>query len=205
MENDEEKYFKQYGYWSSNPQANGELYLSFFLDTLICQSFYNPFIEEIVNQFILGSSNSTSFQQKLYNKYGLAECSLFLYRLPKDIQILELYGKVFEELLKYKMILIGVFKRIGDNLKPIVLIHPPMDLKIGCNDRVFVLCKSDPSSTYHEVSDLELIESSSKSLLERLQNKGSFVLSNISTHPLDPIIEELHLLREKIVKLNAES
>lgn len=52
---------KKYSYAMTPNFASGEIFLSSTLDTLICQSFYNPSLITILNHLLIGSTNA---QQK---------------------------------------------------------------------------------------------------------------------------------------------
>ena len=43
----------------SKPFASGEIYVSSLLDSLMCQTYYNPKMSEILDQLILGSANTS--------------------------------------------------------------------------------------------------------------------------------------------------
>jgi potassium large conductance calcium-activated channel subfamily M alpha protein 1 len=198
----EEKNLRKYGYWTTDPLANGELYLSYFLDTLICQSFYNPFIEHIIEQFVLGSSNTTHDEQQIHNSAGLSECALFLFNpLPEHKNSLT-YGEIFELLVrKYKMISIGLFKRIGRHSNPIVLIHPPSDIKVNHYDKIFVLYRNEPTMFYDEAKE-SMDHLGGKTLFDKIKLKKS---SNkgLNQAALSSLSQGINLLRNKVKQLHA--
>jgi potassium large conductance calcium-activated channel subfamily M alpha protein 1 len=43
----------------SKPFASGEIYVSSLIDSLMCQTYYNPKMSEILEQLILGSANTS--------------------------------------------------------------------------------------------------------------------------------------------------
>mmetsp|Transcript_32082 Transcript_32082/g.29040 ORF Transcript_32082/g.29040 Transcript_32082/m.29040 type:complete len:97 (-) Transcript_32082:262-552(-) len=47
---------KKYGYTQTPHFASGTIYLSSMIDSLICQSYYNPSLITVLNQLIVGSS-----------------------------------------------------------------------------------------------------------------------------------------------------
>ena len=51
--------YQKLGYFMSKPFASGEIYVSSLIDSLMCQTYYNPKMSEILEQLILGSANTS--------------------------------------------------------------------------------------------------------------------------------------------------
>lgn len=73
---------QKYGLIASEPFASGEIYILSMLDTLVCQAFYNPFINSLLNQFIVGDANLTSADRKVLRAHKIHQSNLFLIGVP---------------------------------------------------------------------------------------------------------------------------
>lgn len=65
------QFIKKYGYIISEPFACGEIYVSTMLDSLTCQAYYNPFITNLLYQFIMGNAFETQTQKKIHDSLRL--------------------------------------------------------------------------------------------------------------------------------------
>jgi hypothetical protein len=75
--------YQKLGYFMSKPFASGEIYVSSLLDSLMCQTYYNPKMSEILEQLILGNANTSEKVTKLLASLSLAQSSLQLVDIPK--------------------------------------------------------------------------------------------------------------------------
>ena len=93
------------------------------LDTLICQSFYNPYITDILQQLIMGSTGNTfsfTINQKLKEK-KISQSTLYLLNINEEL--LRFGAKKFSKKVKYKelflffvknnMVPIGIYRNSG--------------------------------------------------------------------------------------------
>jgi potassium large conductance calcium-activated channel subfamily M alpha protein 1 len=191
----DESNLRKYGFWATDPLAYGELYLPYFLDTIICQSFYNPFVEQIVDQFIMGSANTHHLQQEIHNKIGLFECSLFLFNPPRNIKKIRFFGEIFLELVtNHKMITLAIFKKICKDSKPVLISNPPADEIVGPNDNLFVLYQHEPTIKYKE--NYESSQSNNDFLPEDIKDKKFIIKKNYNA--LLPIKTGLSEFNQKI-------
>ena len=100
----DDKFNNKQGYWLSGPFAEGELYISSMLDTLICQSFYNPYITDILQQLIMGSAGTT-FSSRMIKKLTAKKISQStLYLLNINEEVIRFGRKTFPKKVKYKEI-----------------------------------------------------------------------------------------------------
>ena len=74
------------------------------LDTLICQSFYNPYITDILQQLIMGSAGTT-FSSRMLKKLTEKKISQStLYLLNINEEVIRFGRKTFPKKVKYKEI-----------------------------------------------------------------------------------------------------
>ena len=75
---------KKYGFDMTPTFAGGEVYLSSFIDKLMCQAFYNPALLTVLNNLIIGDSNQKfkgSSQFETSNLYSLPVYPNFIVNL----------------------------------------------------------------------------------------------------------------------------
>jgi len=147
--------------YKSTPQfAAGELFASSLLDTVVCQSFYNPHIVNIINRFICAKDSSelvvaASQNAKKVGVFKLAPIdqivgsSLYQIDLPAKLANCR-YGVLFKKLTEQGVIPLGLYRAVPGaamflnnpgylNKFPYVYTNPPQDTEVVLNDRVFVL------------------------------------------------------------------
>jgi hypothetical protein len=128
--------------------ASGEVYISAIIDTLTCQSYYNPHIVTILKQ-LLSSGQSNTYPQKfmgICEGADMRQSNFWQIPVPEDLQ-----NKTFGELFYYlatqrSLIALGLYRLPGatDNERPYVYTNPPENVKLSAQDRVFVLGSSMP-------------------------------------------------------------
>jgi hypothetical protein len=111
--------YQKLGYFMSKPFASGEIYVSSLIDSLMCQTYYNPKMSEILEQLILGSANTSEKITKGMQALNLSQSSLQLVDIPKKCRTKNDEGMIFENIFEiclksYKMIIIAVYKRDQD-------------------------------------------------------------------------------------------
>ncbi len=134
---------EEFNYEYLSLYASGEVYISAIIDTLTCQSYYNPHIVTILKQ-LLSSGNSDSNALKIMGiceEADLHQSNFWQIPVPEDYQ-----NKTFGELFNYlcvqrALISLGLYRLSGatDNDRPYVYTNPPEYIKLTPQDRVFVL------------------------------------------------------------------
>jgi len=148
---------QKYGFRSTEPFACGEIYMSSFLDTLICQAFYNPFMSSILSQFINGDSDLSEKSKRDLKKQKIARSTLFLIPVPPMMHN-KTYGEVFETLvLEHKIVPFGLLKGTlcsagevfgASNMRrPYVYLNPDSSAKVVQNDHIYVLSNKQPKNS----------------------------------------------------------
>lgn len=173
-------------YYTAVQFIAGIVYSPSMLDTLICQSFYNPHITTVFQQLIAGKSgdepiqNQEGFQGKTEDLVQIAmqkqfvqevaQSHLFQIPVPREMQD-STYGDLFESLSQdYGMVplglLRGVHSRLSDHYKgnhiPYVFTNPPRKTRLSRADKVFVLSKDAPSSKLAGVPLADLFDNVSQ-------------------------------------------
>ncbi len=203
--NDDVNLQKQ-GYRLSDQFANGEIYTSSMLDTLMCQSFYNPYILSVLQQFILGSAASNYSQEvlKMLSDHKITQSTLYLLNIfeeldkfgNKDLPKKMLYGVIFTKFAEKNMVPIGIFRnsKLSDTRNPktekYVFVCPPKNTEVWIeHDRIYVLASDEDQSenkliykardnTNFNKNNLKLIQQSNDLATQVLLNiKDSLVFS----------------------------
>ncbi|TYZ64091.1 hypothetical protein PybrP1_009118 [[Pythium] brassicae (nom. inval.)] len=137
--------------------ASGNVFLSSVLDRIVCQSFYNPYITDVVESLAAGSSKSTTTSAPVrfapggtaaarrqplgHNRPDDRHCRLF--RIKVDANFVG--GKfldIFLELLRLDVLAIGILRSpdpVLENLLPYVYTCPDPETVLHANDRLFVV------------------------------------------------------------------
>ncbi len=152
--------FQKQGYRLSDQFAVGEIYTSSMLDTLMCQSFYNPYILNVLQQFILGSAASNYSQEVLKNLSDrkITQSTLYLLNIfeeldkfgNKDLPKKMNFGVIFNKFAEKNMVAIGIFRNLkvsdtrNSKTEKYVFMCPPRNTEVWIeNDRIYVLASSD--------------------------------------------------------------
>ena len=126
-----------FDYRFSTLYAAGEVYISAIIDTLTCQSYYNPHIVTILQQ-ILKYTSSPDNEVMMANP-DLCQSNLWQIPVPE-----ECIGKTWEELFLYylerDLICLGLYRLKGttDNDLPYVYTNPDPETFITHKDKAFV-------------------------------------------------------------------
>lgn len=169
------KQSKDFSYEYLSLYASGEVYISAIIDTLTCQSYYNPHIITILKQLLSSGQNDTNFLKLMgiCDEAELKQSNFWQIPVPEDYQ-----NKTFGELFLYLstqrgLISIGLYRLPGatDNDRPYVYTNPPEDAKLTPHDRVFVLGNTMPD---------DLKESTSAKVKKKMieEDPGNFVFTN---------------------------
>ena len=116
------------------------------LDTLMCQAYYNPFIIQILDQFVFGKACLPHYKNKIFEQRNLFASNLFLMNLPPQF-IDKTFGEMYERLtLDFRMVPLGLYRPslIKRNPKPYVFLKPAINVKLNAKDRVYVLSMKQP-------------------------------------------------------------
>ncbi|GBG26292.1 Calcium-activated potassium channel subunit alpha-1 [Hondaea fermentalgiana] len=170
----------------------GIVYSPSMLDTLICQSFYNPHITTVFQQLIAGNSDcedgdSRAVAAAIAHSAARSEegariaarrafvqktkqSHLFQIPVPKEMHDFD-YAHLFQTLsTEYGMIPLGLLRGIQSPLSDhykgnqiaYVFTNPPGDTVLSRADKVFVLCKDAPSSKLAGVPLADLLSNMSQ-------------------------------------------
>ena len=176
-----------FGFWLNEAFASGELYISSMLDTLICQSFYNPYILNIIYQLMLGES-AFQFPEKtlkILNKFKYIKSSLNLYKIKylmekykynQEMPSTKITFKIlFEFLVEKFMIPIGILRATDYNKHTkhkFVYLAPYRNTIINPDkDEVYVISSNEEQDiedgkNHFQQYSMNLIEKSNKNFSE---------------------------------------
>lgn len=213
-------FIQKYGHICSEPFASGEIYISTMLDTLICQAYYNPYITSILNQFIMGGTNTSPRMKKIFSARRLHQSNLFLINIPVRF-IDKTFGFMFEQMIiEHKMIALGLYRgekidgslRQNFHLKPYVYLKPNADTKLSPKDKVYVLSSKQPKG--FDITDLEeeeknhmaatISEGVAANIRSRLTGEEGKVDTD-TARELNKINQELKRLSGDLKKVNLET
>ena len=158
-----------YGLRASEPFASGEIYILSMLDTLVCQAFYNPFINSLLNQFIVGDANLTSADRKILRAHKINQSNQFLIGVPPLYQD-KTFGDLYANFcLQSKMIPLGIYRaeKTYLNSRPYVYQKPPPNTRLNPKDKIYVQCFRQPK-------EIDIIDSDDE---DRDKMKGNNVLN----------------------------
>ena len=178
------------GFWLSEAFASGELYISSMLDTLICQTFFNPYLLSIIQQLMLGDA-SFKFPIDVTNKLKekkIIQSSLYFIKVKEYLEKFKIeytgkkikYETLFYYLIERNMIPIGIFRnpeKISRNNQKFVFLAPGKETLVDIEqDKIYVI--SNDSDNYEEnnnnnqkdyiLSNMKLIENSNELSLDLL-------------------------------------
>lgn len=145
------------GFWLNEAFASGELYISSMLDTLVCQAFYNPYILNIIQQFMLGDAAfkfPTEITDKLKEK-KIIQSSLYLFRIKEYFEKFKIqtrgmsipYEQIFNIFTEHNMIPIGIFRnpdKITRNQQKFVFLCPGKEIMVDIeHDKIYVISSEE--------------------------------------------------------------
>ena len=153
--------------------AAGEVYISSIIDTLTAQAYYNPNIVTILQQILVGRSETFhgDFENQVVQYFGekVSTSNLWQIIVPEE-QVNKTYDKLFKFLLEKGLVTLGLYRLSGatDNSYPYVYTNPSQNRKtkliVTQKDRVFVLGKDIPKEL--------IIDYSSKQVNKQQANFG---------------------------------
>lgn len=119
----------------------GEIFVSSIIDTLTCQSYYNPHIVTVVQQILTGGRKSNAIMLGITEQTQLRQSNLYQISVPEDF-LNETFGNLFSYLaLEKKMIPLALYRQSGatDNRESYVLTNPSENV-----GPVLILGQTDP-------------------------------------------------------------
>ena len=157
--NDKANFDKQ-SYRLTEQYAVGEIYTSSMLDTLMCQSFYNPHITKILQQLIMGNStiNYLNDTKKESKESIYSQSTLYLLNISEELKKYNenkheprmTYEEIFYKFLNMKMIPIGIYRSYKmktpnkDKTVKYVFLCPNKSTMINCeDDKIYVLANEE--------------------------------------------------------------
>ena len=101
-------------YYLSSLYAAGEVYISALIDTLTCQSYFNPYIVTILQQILKGSSEEDDEQLRdmMMAHPDLTQSNLWQIPVPENC-VGKPFDHLFMNLLKKKLICISLYRLKG--------------------------------------------------------------------------------------------
>ncbi len=164
----DEKNFQKQGYRLSEQFAVGEIYTSSMLDTLMCQSFYNEYMTDILQQLILGSAafNYSPYLIKTLQEKKVTQSTLYLLNIHEELEKMEIktaskkmhYSTVFNYFVERNMVPIGIYRnsksnnssnvnRTSKSEKYVYLCPMKKDEIYIEQDKIYVLVSEDENNT----------------------------------------------------------
>jgi len=193
--------FQKQGYRLSDQFAVGEIYTSSMLDTLMCQSFYNPYILNVLQQFILGSaaSNYSPEVLKKLSDRKITQSTLYLLNIyeeldkfggeKKDLPKKMLYSAIFNKFAEKNMVPLGIYRnsKISDTrnskTEKYVFMCPPKNTEIWIElDRIYVLASDEENPENKPIlkaRDNINFNKNNLKLIQHSNDLASTVLSNL--------------------------
>eukprot|EP00948_MAST-09A_sp_MAST-9A-sp1_P003109 g3109.t1 len=187
-------YFRANEFYLDPSFAAGQVFSSSIMDTLLCQSFYNPPVIEVVHQLMAGEDPvfakqwNSQFQETPEFKDNIPKAShLFQIKVPSEFTN-KTYGEMFASLVGRKGMLPiglqrGVWKKLNQgphgNVLPYCYVNPPQGCRVEKCDRVYVLCQKHP---YH----LEESSHTRQSLIS-MKKKKAKKKENMTDGKINPI------------------
>lgn len=127
-----------FDYRYSTLYAAGEVYISAIIDTLTCQSYYNPHIVTILQQILKGVNVPDS--EVMIANPDLCQSNLWQISVPEEC-ISKTWEQLFLYFLEKDLICLGLYRLKGttDNDLPYVYTNPSPDTYVTHKDKVFIL------------------------------------------------------------------
>ena len=210
--------------------AAGEVYYSNIMDNIITQAYYNPSLLSVLKKLIVGEEMQTNLKsEKIIGKYiDVPSGCLYLIDLPltlfkkdnnefdEDYHIA--FEKVFNTLLKKKIVVIGVYrygslsktideeketipiKNFNDTNFYYVVTAPEPDFVVNQKDQLFVISPEYPKPEALAEPFVEKHFVTGKNLNLRDYNKNSNTIKNKRINEITKRVDEE--MEGKLVKFN---
>ncbi len=196
-------------------EAAGCVYVSSMLDTLICQSFYNPSITRVLSKLVAGTDpvldSMPNKEEPSIIADNIKESHLFSIQVPDNF-VDKRYADLFAYLIRLeeKLLPIGILRGVWGTLKlgPLgnrksyMYTNPERDVKLFKGDSVFVLAPRLPE----ELQRREDISDVAQQLFTHVaKEKAAGVASEASTESvlaeIDALSGRIGALRQQVVRM----
>ena len=181
-------------FWLNEAFASGELFISSMLDTLICQTFYNPYILNILQQLILGDASFTINEpvlSKLKEK-NIIQSTLYLFKIKECFERFKIvhnentitYEKLFVSLNENGVVPIGLLRSKEQSAgtkqhKKYVYLCPKKDSVVNVDyDMVYALSTEEEVSEDKNTRTQKDYAVSNLKLIEEITNKSGTLLNH---------------------------
>ena len=181
-------------FWLNEAFASGEIFISSMLDTLICQTFYNPYILNILQQLILGDASFTINEpvlSKLKEK-NIIQSTLYLFKIKECFERFKIahnesvitYEKLFMSLNENGVVPIGLLRNKEQSSqakqhKKYVYLCPKKDSAVNIDyDMVYVLSTEEEVSEDKNTHTQKDYAVSNLKLIEEITNKSGVLLNH---------------------------
>ena len=211
--------------------AAGEVYYSNIMDNIITQAYYNPSLLSVLKKLIVGEEMQTNLKSdKVISKYSnVPSGSLYLIDMPlslfkkgndfNDESYHISFEKVFNTLLKKKIIVIGVYRygslnkkmdqeretiplnKVNDTYFYYVVTAPEPDFVVNQKDKLFVISTEYPNPENLEEILPEDILIAKRNINLRDYNKNSNNIRNFKIKELTKKMDEE--MENKLVNFNS--
>lgn len=193
---------------------SGIIYSSSMLDTLTCQSFYNPHITSVFRALVGGEvlkvqpmGQVSSSSERFIN--SLPSSHLYQIPVPREMKGLS-FGELFRHLsTENSMIPLGLYRGVESqfsksfkgNPVPYVYTNPSQKTILGSKDLIFVLTLSTPNSKLLNKSIGDVMQEL-KVKTARLKGAKRDQGSTVTAGNKDPLTDEVKELREEVKQLH---
>lgn len=203
ISNSDETDSQRQGYRLSEQFAVGEIYTSSMLDTLMCQSFYNPYITKILQQLILGSAAfnySPDLLKKLYER-KVTQSTLYLLNIYEELEkfgdkITEKYMKfevLYNKFVDRNMVPVGIYRNSKSNsnnhtekekVDKYVYMCPDKATEVCVEfDKVYVLASEEESSeinkTMYKTKEVSFMNNKNLKLIDKSNDLATKIVDDI--------------------------
>ena len=180
------------GFWLSEAFASGELYISSMLDTLICQTFFNPYLLSIIQQLMLGDASfkfHVDVTKKLKEK-KIIQSALYFIKVKEYLEKFKIdfngkkikFENLFFYLIERNMIPIGIFRNpeiISRNNQKFVYLTPSKETLVDIEqDKIYVICNESDNNEENNNNQKDYILSNMK-LIENSNELSSDLLNEL--------------------------
>ncbi|KAL4473536.1 hypothetical protein ABPG74_022400 [Tetrahymena malaccensis] len=189
--------------------AAGQVYISPMIDTLTCQTYYNPHILTVLQQILTGDKQSSAVIRAICDHADLHQSNLYQIPVPEDY-----FNKTFGQLFHYlateqQLIALALYRLPGSvgNQFPYTYTNPKENTKITHRDRVFVLgqsvssdlIKSNDETGQESMYEDFLVNEEDLSQFENLRKLDmAFSKHNNKKAPTKQEVKEQQQLNQKI-------
>ena len=173
----EETAMEKQEYRLSEQFAVGEIYTGSMLDTLMCQTFFNQYICDILQQLILGSAylKYSQSQAKMMEERKITQSTLYLLNIREEMEkmgwksftIKMSFKDLFNRFAENNMVPIGIFRNskinsVNPNLnshkttkvEKYVYLAPSKDTLVDIeHDKIYVITSQEEANTSNSVEN----------------------------------------------------